>query len=134
MHSSRMCTVCCGGRLSCHARSPSHACPLPTTHALLPCMPPLPFAMPLPFTMHAPLPHMPPPPCTPPLLHTPFPLPHMPHPFTTHAPSLPHTPFTTHVPPSPLHGPFKSICRSGANPEKTLCIRGGAMQVYHHNQ
>ena len=33
-----------------------------------------------------------------------------------------------------LHGPFKSICRSGANPEKTLRIRGGAMQVYHHNQ
>ena len=33
-----------------------------------------------------------------------------------------------------VHGPFKSICRSGANPEKTLCIRGGAMQVYHHNQ
>ena len=33
-----------------------------------------------------------------------------------------------------VHGPFKSICRSGANPEKTLRIRGGAMQVYHHNQ
>ena len=33
-----------------------------------------------------------------------------------------------------MHGPFKSICRSGANPEKTLRIRGGAMQVYHHNQ
>ena len=33
-----------------------------------------------------------------------------------------------------VHGPFKSICRSEANPEKTLCIRGGAMQVYHHNQ
>ena len=33
-----------------------------------------------------------------------------------------------------VHGPFKSICRSGANPEKVLCIRGGAMQVYHHNQ
>ena len=33
-----------------------------------------------------------------------------------------------------LHGPFKSICRSGANPEKVLRIRGGAMQVYHHNQ
>ena len=29
---------------------------------------------------------------------------------------------------------FKSICRSGANPEKVLRIRGGAMQVYHHNQ
>ena len=28
---------------------------------------------------------------------------------------------------------FKSICRSGANLEKVLCIRGGAMQVYHHN-
>ena len=35
---------------------------------------------------------------------------------------------------SMLHGPFKSICRSRANPEKTLRIRGGAMQVYHHNQ
>ena len=33
-----------------------------------------------------------------------------------------------------VHGPFKSICRSGANPEKTLHIRGGAIQVYHHNQ
>ena len=33
-----------------------------------------------------------------------------------------------------MHGPFKSICRSGANPENTLSIRGGAMQVYHHNQ
>ena len=33
-----------------------------------------------------------------------------------------------------VHGPFKSICRSGANLEKTSRIRGGAMQVYHHNQ
>ena len=33
-----------------------------------------------------------------------------------------------------MHGLFKSICRSGANPEKVLRIRGGAMQVYHHNQ
>ena len=33
-----------------------------------------------------------------------------------------------------MHGLFKCICRSGANPEKTLRIRGGAMQVYHHNQ
>ena len=33
-----------------------------------------------------------------------------------------------------MHGLFKSICRSGANPEKTLHIRGGAMQVYHRNQ
>ena len=33
-----------------------------------------------------------------------------------------------------MHGLFKSICRSGANPEKTLRIRGGAMQVYHYNQ
>ena len=33
-----------------------------------------------------------------------------------------------------MHGLFKSICRSGANPEKALHIRGGAMQVYHHNQ
>ena len=33
-----------------------------------------------------------------------------------------------------MHGLFKSIYRSGANPEKVLRIRGGAMQVYHHNQ
>ena len=33
-----------------------------------------------------------------------------------------------------VHGLFKSICRSGANLEKVLRIRGGAMQVYHHNQ
>ena len=33
-----------------------------------------------------------------------------------------------------MHSPFKSICRSRANPEKVLHIRGGAMQVYHHNQ
>ena len=33
-----------------------------------------------------------------------------------------------------MHGLFKSICRSGANPEKVLRIRGEAMQVYHHNQ
>ena len=33
-----------------------------------------------------------------------------------------------------LHGLFKCICRSGANPEKVLRICGGAMQVYHHNQ
>ena len=29
---------------------------------------------------------------------------------------------------------FKSICRSGVNPEKVLRIRRGAMQVYYHNQ
>ena len=33
-----------------------------------------------------------------------------------------------------MHGLFKCICRSGANPEKVLRISGGAMQVYHHNQ
>ena len=33
-----------------------------------------------------------------------------------------------------MHGLFKSICRSGANLEKVLYIRGGAMQVYYHNQ
>ena len=32
-----------------------------------------------------------------------------------------------------MQGLFKSICRSGANLEKVLRIRGGAMQVYHHN-
>ena len=40
----------------------------------------------------------------------------------------------TYIQEIPVHGPFKSICRSGANPEKTLRIRGGAMQVYHHDQ
>ena len=29
---------------------------------------------------------------------------------------------------------FKSICRSRVNLEKVLRIRGGAMQVYYHNQ
>ena len=33
-----------------------------------------------------------------------------------------------------MHHLFKSICRSGANLEKVLRIRGGAMQVYHYNQ
>ena len=33
-----------------------------------------------------------------------------------------------------MHGLFKSIFRSGVNPEKVLRIRGGAMQVYHQNQ
>ena len=33
-----------------------------------------------------------------------------------------------------MHGLFKSICRSGGNLEKVLRIRGGAMQVYLHNQ
>ena len=33
-----------------------------------------------------------------------------------------------------MHGLFESICRSGANPEKVVRIRGGAMQVYHDNQ
>ena len=33
-----------------------------------------------------------------------------------------------------MHSPFKSICISGANPEKVLRICGGAMQVYHYNQ
>ena len=71
MHSSRMCTVCCSGHLSCHAcllpcMPPPlcHACPPPctphATHApchahLLLCTPP---------TMHAPLP------CIPPAMHT----------------------------------------------------------------
>ena len=31
MHSSGMCTVCCSGRLSCHAH-PHHACRLPSSH------------------------------------------------------------------------------------------------------
>ena len=50
MHSSRMRTVRCSGRLSCHARPPCHAHPVP-------CMPPLPR---MPPAMHAPLPCMPP--------------------------------------------------------------------------
>ena len=33
-----------------------------------------------------------------------------------------------------MHSLFKSICRSGANLEKVLRIRRGAMQVYHQNQ
>ena len=53
MHSSRMCTIHCGGRLSCHA------CPL-STHSPLPCMPPATCA---PCHAH-PLPCMPPPPAT----------------------------------------------------------------------
>ena len=74
MHSSRMRTVRCSGRLSCHA------CPLPATHAptamhvSLPCMtpphtPPATYA-PLPCIppCHTcpPPPHMPPLPCSPP--------------------------------------------------------------------
>ena len=58
MHSSRMRTFRCSGRLSCHAHPPPS-----TTHALPPCMSP---------TMHAPLPRMPSPvPCMPPAMPTP---------------------------------------------------------------
>ena len=111
MHSSRMRTVCCSGRLSCHA------------HSLLPCMPPTMHApcntcpvpcMPL-FAMHAPLCHACTPPCMPPAAtHTPC---HTCHPCHTyplpHMPPLPHmSPFTTHVPlcyaccPLPCMPPF----------------------------
>ena len=80
MHSSRMCTVRCSGRLSCHA------CPPPATHA--PChthpSPSTPFTMHAPFTTHAPftmhasplchacsnLSHMLPSPCMPPTFAT----------------------------------------------------------------
>ena len=68
MHSSRMRTVRCSGRLSCHA------CPLPATHAptamhvSLPCMTPphTPPATYAPLPCIPPLPHMPPPPHMPP--------------------------------------------------------------------
>ena len=68
MHSCRMHTVRCSGRLSCHA----HPLPLqhtpPVMHAPLPCMPlpctapyhPWPPAMHMLPAIHAPLPHMPP--------------------------------------------------------------------------
>ena len=70
MHSSRMRTVRCSGRLFCHA------CPLP-------CTPPV---------MHTPppctsLPHIPPQPHTPPAMHAPL-----------QCPSLPHTPPAIHAP------------------------------------
>ena len=80
MHSSRMRTIPCPGRLSCHVSHvpplphthPCHTCPsamhtpchvcLPATHPLscmppLPCMPPTHAHTP---SMHAPLPHVPP--------------------------------------------------------------------------
>ena len=111
IHSSRMHTIRCSGRLSCYAHPRCHAHPLP-------CMPPVscmhPFAMHAPFTMHVPLlcmplsPHMPPFAMHAPLWHACSPSPHIP-PFATHAPFMPpsaqtppfvtHAPFATHVPP-----------------------------------
>ena len=92
MHSSRMHTVRCSGRLSCHA----HSLPLqhtpPVMHAPLPCMPlpctapyhPWPPAMHKLPAIHAPLPHMPP----------------ATHPLATHPPAT-HSP--CHACPSPHH-------------------------------
>ena len=81
MHSSRMRTVHCSGRISCHARP--HARPLP-------CMPPAMHA-----PCHAPLP------CPPPAMHTPLPCMPLPHMSPYHAcPPLPHmTPCHAHPPP-----------------------------------
>ena len=59
MHSRRMRTVRCSGRLSCHA------CPLPYHARLLPCMPPYHMCPPPEYTspaMHPPATHTPPPP------------------------------------------------------------------------
>ena len=105
MHSCRMRTVCCSGRLSCHAR-PCHTCPLPCTnplprmspchacspvHTSLPCMPPC----------HTPLP------CKPPATHAPY---HAFHPLScmtpNACPSLPCTPPLCHVHPTLLHHAF----------------------------
>ena len=73
MHSSRVCTICCSGHVSCHVCPPP--CTPPAMHASchscpLPCMSPTTHAP----TTHTPLPHMPPamyallpcmpPPCT----------------------------------------------------------------------
>ena len=78
MHSTRMRTIHCSGRLSCHdtpamhtsamhthchACPSCHACPKMSDACPLPWMPPLPHMPPLP-RMH-PLPHMPPLPCMP---------------------------------------------------------------------
>ena len=48
--------------------------------------------------------------------------------------NFPYTTVRGREPGRTLHGLFESICRSGVNPKKVLHIRGGAMQVYHHNQ
>ena len=92
MHSSRICTVCCSGRLSCHT------CPPPATHAPchthplhvpLPCMPPC-HAHPC-YTCCPPSQHTHIPPChTCPLLHHACPP----------SPCIPH--FTMHAPPPPM--------------------------------
>ena len=69
MHSSRICTINCSDRLSCHAcphplpHTPllCHVCPLPCTHPChaplchtpsLSCIPPFPTHPHTPFTMH----------------------------------------------------------------------------------
>ena len=112
MHSSRMRTVRCSGRLSCHAyppppatHAPCHICPLPYmppdthTHTPLPCMPPLPCMSSChtrPLATHAPPMHIP--------CHAYLPLPHMPP--TMHTP-LPHMSSLPLMPPSharPLPG------------------------------
>ena len=74
MHSSRMRTVHCSGRLSCHACPPPMPHMSPAMHAPLPCTPyfhacPPPHMPPpcMSLTMHAP--HHTPIPCTPPTTH-----------------------------------------------------------------
>ena len=83
MYSSRMCTVRCSGRLSCHAHTPA-------THAPLPCMSPC----------HACIP------ChTCPSFHHACPLCHV-YPFAMHTLFAMQAPFTTHASPSPRQPPF----------------------------
>ena len=131
MHSSRMRTVRCSGRFSCHAyppppatHAPCHACPYhtcPLTHTHTP------IAMHAPSLTHTPLPCMPPLPCmsschTCPLathappMHTPchacLPLPHIPP--AMHTP-LPHMSPWPHMPPSHARPPLSLV--------KTLTFR-----------
>ena len=105
MHSSRMHTARCSGRLSCHTCPPTmhasnHACS--STHASyhaqppLPCIPPTPPCMPPPHmspTTNAPY-HACPLSCTPPTMHAPLPCMHptMHGPCHTHTPSHPQRP------------------------------------------
>ena len=67
MHSSRLRTIRCSGRLSCHAHPPA-------THGPLPCIPP-PFTCMPPAThgpnTHAPHHVCPPRPCMSPIMHAP---------------------------------------------------------------
>ena len=116
MHSSRMRTTRCSGRLSCYAHSlpympPCHA-HLPATDTPQPHMPPIPCHT-YPPGMHAPQSHMPP------VMHAPchahhlpcMPLAHSPLDMHTpchecspcHAHLLPHMPSLPHMPPCHTH-------------------------------